>query len=206
MDWTVARNGETPQRCNWRFLGLTFFPVIDTLRIALSPLGDSSQRHLTLFPHGKTANVQGSLAQLEVVALRIRQNVGGRSVAETVKSFAALILSCCMSGTMLFAQAPPAPAQRDSSAAKFPAASAYANTKLTYKIIDAPKQTYGYDIFADGRLVIHQTSAPALPGNGGFKTKQDASKIAALVIGKIRKGEMPPTVSIDEMKKLNVIK
>ena len=107
---------------------------------------------------------------------------------------------------MLFAQAPSTPAQPDGSAAKFPAASAYANTKLTYKIIDGPKQTYGYDVFADGRLMIHQTSAPALPGNQGFKTKGDASKVAALVIGKIRKGEMPPTVSIDEMTKLKVIK
>ena len=106
---------------------------------------------------------------------------------------------------MICAQAPSASAQPDSSATKLPA-SAYANTKLTYKIIDAPKHTYGYDVFADGRLMIHQTSAPGLPGNEGFKTKADASKVAALVIGKIRKGEMPPTVSINEMKTLNVIK
>jgi hypothetical protein len=138
------------------------------------------------------------------MALEITQNVGGRSTAETVKSLAALILSCCM--TMLFAQAPSAPAQPYASAARFPAASAYANTKLTYKVIDAPKQTYGYDVFADGRLMIHQTSAPALPSNEGFKTKENATKVALLVIDKIRKGEMPPTISIDEMKKLNVIK
>ena len=130
------------------------------------------------------------------MALRIRQNVGGRNVTETVKSFAALILPCCMSMTMLFAQAPSAPAQSDSSAAKFPAASAYANTKLTYKVIDAPKHTYGYDVFADGRLMIHQSTAPALPGNEGFKTKEDAAKVALLVIEKIKKGEMPPTISI----------
>jgi hypothetical protein len=140
------------------------------------------------------------------MALKIRQNVGGRSVTETVKSFAALILSCCMSMTTLFARAPSAPSQPDSSPAKFPKASAYANTKLTYKIIDAPKHTYCYDVFGDGRLMIHQTSAPALPGNEGFKTKEDARKVATLVIGKIRKGEMPPTVSRDEMKKLKVIK
>ena len=138
--------------------------------------------------------------------MRIRQNVGGRSVAETVKSFAALILFCCMSMTMLSAQAPSAPAQPNSSAAKFPEASAYANTKLTYKIIDAPKHTYCYDVVADGRLMIHQTSAPALPGNEGFKTKEDAIKVALLVIDKMKKGEMPPTISIDEMKQLNVIK
>ena len=119
-----------------------------------------------------------------------------------VKSVAALILSCCMSMTMLLAQTPSAPAQPTSSAAKFSAASAYADTKLTYKIIDAPKHTYCYDVFADGRLVIHQTSVPAVPGNEGFKTKDDATKVALLVVDKIKKGEMPPTISVDEMKQL----
>ena len=84
--------------------------------------------------------------------------------------------------------------------------SANANTKLAYKIIDAPNNTYGYDVLADGRLLIHQKSIPAMPGNDGFKTKADASRVAQLVIGKIKKGEMPPTVTIEEMKKLKVIK
>ena len=137
--------------------------------------------------------------------MKVRQKFVGRSVGKTVTLLAVVILFCCMSITMLFAQPPSAPAQADGSAAKFPAASAYANTKLTYKMIDAPKQTYGYDVFADGRLMIHQTSAPALPGNQGFKTKEDATKVALLVIEKIRKGAMSPTISIDEMKKLNVI-
>jgi len=163
------------------------------------------QSHLTLF-RKENRERQGSLAQLEVMALRIRQNVGGRSVAETVKSLATLILYSCMSMTMLFAQAPSAPAQPDSSAAKLRPASAYANTKLTYRIIDAPKHTYCYDVLADGRLMIHQTSIPALPGNDGFKAKEDAIKVALLVIEKIKKGEMPPTISIDEMKTLKVIK
>jgi len=104
-----------------------------------------------------------------------------------------------------FAHAQQQPKQENATA-QFPQASAYANTKLTYKIIDAPNHTYGYDVLADGRLVIHQKSIPAMPGNEGFKTKADASKVAQLVIGKIKKGEMPPTVTIEEMKKLNVIK
>jgi hypothetical protein len=54
--------------------------------------------------------------------------------------------------------------------------------------------------------MIHQLSIPAMPGNDGFKTKADATKVAQLVIDKIKKGEMPPTVSIEELKKLNVIK
>ena len=96
--------------------------------------------------------------------------------------------------------------QSGSNSALSPEANTYANTKCTYKVIDAPKQTYGYDVFADGRLIIHQTSAPALPGSQGFKTKEDAARVALLVIDKIKKGEMPPTISIDEMKRLKVIK
>src|SRR5207249_6742163 len=67
-----------------------------------------------------------------------------------------------------------APVLPDSRAAVLPAPGTHANTKLTYKIIDAPKHTYCYDVFADGRLMIHQTSVPALTGNEGFKTGGDA--------------------------------
>ena len=120
----------------------------------------------------------------------------------------------CLSGVLLasagwseaFAQTPSAPTNLRVSSVQFPEANAYANTTLTYKIIDAPDHTYGYDVFGDGTLIIHQTNMPGLTGNEGFKTKQDASKIALLVIEKIRKGEMPPTISIDEMKTLGVIK
>ena len=117
-----------------------------------------------------------------------------------------LILFFGASITMLFAQAPSAPTNLRVSSVQFPEANVYANTTLSYKVIDVPDHTYGYDVFADGRLMIHQTSVPALPGNEGFKTKDDATKVALLVIEKLRKGEMPPTISIDEMKQLNAIK
>jgi hypothetical protein len=107
--------------------------------------------------------------------------------------------------TILFAVAVQAQQKPETDTAKFPAAGTYANTKLTYKIIDAPDHTYCYDVYADGRLMIHQNSAPGLPGNQGFKTKAGAEKVAQLVISKIKKGEMPPTVSVEEMKKLKVI-
>jgi hypothetical protein len=122
---------------------------------------------------------------------------------QTPMKIIALILFQCFTATMLFAQAP---AQPDINSAKFPEAGAYANTKLTYKIIDATNHTFCYDVYADGRLIIHQTSIPALPGNEGFKTKTDSEKVALLVIDKIKRGEMPPTVSVEEMKKLKVIK
>lgn len=106
--------------------------------------------------------------------------------------------------TILYAQAPASP--QANNTVSFPASSATANKILTYQIIDAPNNTFCYDIYADGRLMIHQTSIPGLPGNEGFKTKDDAIKVAEMVVYKIRNGEMPPTVSIDEMKSLHLNK
>lgn len=117
-----------------------------------------------------------------------------------------LIFILCSLIPTLFAQTPATPSQPKNEAVKFPEANEYANTNLTYNIIDAPNNTFCYDIYSSGRLMIHQTSKPGLPGNEGFKTKDDAIKVAELVMYKIRKGEMPPTVTVEEMKELGVIK
>jgi hypothetical protein len=77
---------------------------------------------------------------------------------------------------------------------------------ITYNIISSPEKTFGYDILVDGKLMIHQPSKPGMPGIRAFDTKQDAEKVAKLVIQKMKNGEMPPTVSSEEMKKLKVIK
>jgi len=87
----------------------------------------------------------------------------------------------------------------------FPTAAQFSNTKLSYKIIPAANNTFCYDVLVDGKILIHQPSKPGLPGNEGFKTKQDAEKVAKLIISKIKKGEMPPSVTTDELKKLNVL-
>jgi hypothetical protein len=87
----------------------------------------------------------------------------------------------------------------------FPSGDQFKNAKLTYKIIAAANNTWCYDIMAEGRIMIHQPSAPGLPGNEGFKTKSKAIKVAELVIEKIKNGEMPPSISIDEMKKIGAL-
>jgi hypothetical protein len=84
-------------------------------------------------------------------------------------------------------------------------ADSHKNASYTYTIIPSENKTWGYDIYMEKRLYIHQPSVPGLPGNEGFKTKADAEKVAKLVIEKIKKGEMPPTVSIEDMKKLKVL-
>ncbi len=102
------------------------------------------------------------------------------------------------------APAPTAPTDAASSAAQFPSASEHADAVLTSTIIAAPNNTFGYDIFSNGKLFLHQTNLPGQPGNEGCKTKADAEKLAAFVIGKIKKGEMPPTVTTEELKTLGL--
>jgi hypothetical protein len=91
-------------------------------------------------------------------------------------------------------------AQQPNPATQFPDGSAHTNSVLSYHIINAPNNTYCYDVLVDGRLMIHQTRIPGVPGNEGFKTNDDAAKVVEMVMYKIRNGEMPPTVSADEMK------
>ena len=79
------------------------------------------------------------------------------------------------------------------------------NSDYSFKLITVQNKTWCYDIYKNKKLFIHQTSIPGLPGNAGFKSQSDAEKVARLVIEKLEKGEMPPTVTKDELNKLNVL-
>lgn len=58
---------------------------------------------------------------------------------------------------------------------------------------------YGYAIHQGGKLIIHQPIVPAIAGSQGFSMKQQAQQVAALVVAKLEKGLMPPTVTTDEV-------
>jgi hypothetical protein len=107
---------------------------------------------------------------------------------------------------MLFALPGSAQTENDSIANRvnLPVMDAPPGKSLSYSIITSINDTYGYDIFSGKKLLIHQTNKPGLPGNEGFKTMEDAQKVAELVIQKIQNGQMPPTVNISELKSLGV--
>lgn len=67
------------------------------------------------------------------------------------------------------------------------------------------KLGWGYDIFEGSKMVVHQPTIPAVQGMKGFKSEEDALKIADLVIRKLEQGMMPPTVSVEEMQELGVL-
>lgn len=89
--------------------------------------------------------------------------------------------------------------------AQTPTPEKIANSHLTFKFIQVENGTFGYDIYTDGVKLIHQPTIPGLSGNLGFRSKEDAEKVAQLVIGKLKKKLMPPTVSKDDLKRLKVI-
>ena len=74
-----------------------------------------------------------------------------------------------------------------------------------FVIIPSINGTWGYDIYSNGKIFIHQTSKPGLTGNEGFATKAKAKKVAELVVSKLQKGEIPPSITAEEMKKLKVL-
>jgi hypothetical protein len=82
----------------------------------------------------------------------------------------------------------------------------YASAEIATKIIPSVNNTFGYDILLYGRPFVHQPNIPGLPGNEGFATQERAQGVADLVKKKIRNNEMPPTVTIEELNTMGVLK
>ena len=81
----------------------------------------------------------------------------------------------------------------------------YADAEIKAVVIPSEKNTFGYDIYVYGSVLVHQPSRPGLPGRAGFASEEDAMKVAELVIKKIRNNEMPPTVAVEEVRELGVL-
>ena len=76
---------------------------------------------------------------------------------------------------------------------------------FTYKIIGSLDQTFGYEIYFNGKLFIHQTTIPSIPGKKGFTSYLRAEKTALLVIAKLNSKQIPPTVTIGELEQISAI-
>ncbi len=111
-----------------------------------------------------------------------------------------LFIMACFPGTSMSADE--SAGKKEAKQQKNP----YASAKISVKIIPSVKKTFGYDILVNGNPLIHQPNIPALPGNDGFITRERARRVAEFVVKKIRKNEMPPTVTIEDLNKMGVLK
>lgn len=76
---------------------------------------------------------------------------------------------------------------------------------MTYGFVPSINQTWGFQIQVNQKPFIKQLSIPAVQGNQGFKDTTAAGKVARLMIRKMKQGDMPPTITIQEMKKIKAI-
>ncbi len=82
----------------------------------------------------------------------------------------------------------------------------YEKAEITTKIIPSVNNTFGYDVLVYGKPLIHQPNIPGLPGNEGFTTEEKAQTVADFVAAKIRNNEMPPTVTIENLNTMGVLR
>ncbi len=71
---------------------------------------------------------------------------------------------------------------------------------LTFEV----ENGWGYDIKINQKTFIHQDVIPAINKSIPFNSKEDAEKVAKLIIEKIKKKEMPPAVSKKEIHQLGI--
>lgn len=76
---------------------------------------------------------------------------------------------------------------------------------FAYTVFESPDHTWGYDIYQGKQKVIHQPNIPGMAGNQGFASRKNALATARLAMTKIKRGEMPPTISIKELKQIKAL-
>lgn len=107
---------------------------------------------------------------------------------------------------MCFTQVKPGQFKLQQNTTQLPAADSSLQKKtINYTIIPSKNNTWGYNIYVDGKLRIHQLTIPAMPGSEGFTSKKSAGKVAEKVTEKMRKGESLPTITVEELKTLKAI-
>lgn len=71
--------------------------------------------------------------------------------------------------------------------------------KYSVDIIPAEGNTFGYDIKQNDKVLIHQPHIPGVAGTRGFDTERQARAAAELMVSKLEKNIMPPTISEQEL-------
>jgi hypothetical protein len=87
----------------------------------------------------------------------------------------------------------------------------YKDAKLTVEVfkIDSIEHNgyhgWGYDILVDGKIYIHQPNIPAIMGNNGFSSEENAQEAGEFIIQKLKNNIIPPSVTPEELDSLGVL-
>jgi len=86
---------------------------------------------------------------------------------------------------------------------EFSSASQFSKSKIICKNSMATNNTWCYEISDNGKMMIHHPSLPGLPCEEKIKTQAAAQQTTDLKIQKIKIGEMPPSITKEEMQKMS---
>ena len=64
---------------------------------------------------------------------------------------------------------------------------------------------FGYDIYINGHVFVHQEHIPAVSGVHPFATESDAWLVGSMAVEKMKQGIVPPTISIQDMQSLGIV-
>lgn len=78
------------------------------------------------------------------------------------------------------------------------------DTAYIFQTFETTDYGWGYCIFKGAKKILNQPHIPAIQGNRGFRTQEDATSVAKLVLDKINQGNFPPTVTEKEMIDLGI--
>jgi hypothetical protein len=76
--------------------------------------------------------------------------------------------------------------------------------KYKSRVFQTELNQFGYDIYQDSTLMIHQPTIPGVQGNKAFSRREEAQRVADLMIYKLNLGITPPAISIKELDSLNI--
>lgn len=87
----------------------------------------------------------------------------------------------------------------------------YLDSKITVEVFKVDSietngsRGWGYDIMIDGKIYIHQPNVPAVMGNNGFSSEEQAREAGEFIVSKIMKNILPPSVTAEELDSLGLL-
>ncbi|GIV33506.1 MAG: hypothetical protein KatS3mg031_1041 [Chitinophagales bacterium] len=76
--------------------------------------------------------------------------------------------------------------------------------EITYTVTELEGGFFGYSFFFDGNPVYSFPSNAIDSNIKGFKTREDAEKVAQIALKKLRAGQLPPVVTDEELRAAGV--
>ncbi|HEY0030520.1 MAG TPA: DUF4907 domain-containing protein [Bacteroidia bacterium] len=131
-------------------------------------------------------------------------------------SFTGLLLICCIFFSCGDSR------EKEKQADQDPGSSALAETSTQAPAFDTQNLTvktfevkdsasgkslgWGYDIYSDDHITIHQPIIPGIQGNQSFSTEEKAKITGALALSKMKLFGGLPTITLEELDSLGITK